>query len=181
MQFAELGVYDGFNDDFTSGFANNWTTAGGQWTAASGMYTQSQGASAVTAIPQSAWSDATFEYDVRIDSANGNSANWAGANFRKAQLSDGHGDSGYLVICRANGQVALSSPAAVLASFSSGVTFDRWTHIKIVASGNNIQVFVANSPTPQLTHTDAANAYATGYFGFETGGASASYDNVAIH
>lgn len=182
MQFAEMGVYNTFSDNFTSGFANNWTANSGTWSVASGMYNQSLIGTANTTIPQSAWSDATFEYDFQITNNNGNTSNWAGCNIRKTNLADTHDNSGYMVYCRSNGEVCLYKPTGNLATYSSGLTFSTLTHMKIVTSGNNIQVFVNNSPTPNINYTDTVGTtYSSGYFGLETYYVAANYDNVSIH
>lgn len=169
-----------FLDDFSYG-DYRWLPASGNWFTQAGDFCQTNtsafGYNAAVTLDQ--WGDAAYEFDLRIRDDAGNPTDWAGCNLRKTNATDDHTASGYLVYCRANGQVSIYKNPGNLASVNTGLAFTNRTHVKVVTDGPNLRVYLTNSPTPLLTATDASYP-GPGYFSLTTGGVSARFDHVLI-
>ncbi len=170
-----------FSDDFSNG-TNGWLFTGGNWSVASDTLSQTNtagfGYTATVMLGQ--WADADYEFDFRIVNDGGDPSDWAGCNFRKTNPTDNQTDSGYLVYCRANGQVCLyTASSGDLASANTGLAFTNLTHVKIVAAGTNMTIYLADSTTPVISFNDSTYP-GQGYFSLTTGSTSAQFGNVVI-
>lgn len=182
--FATYGTHSYFDtflverrwsDNFST--ANAWQTDSGTWAASSGEFSGDEGRSTVAG---KTWKNVSINVDLRITSNKGNSSNWAGVQLRKSSQADQFFTSGYLVYARSNGEVCIhKATVGNLACAQSGLTFSNSTHLKVVADGPQLRVYVGASATPLVEATDAT--YTSGYAGLSTSGAIASFDNFAVN
>lgn len=172
-----------FSDNFSSGNDGNWIHTLGSWSASGGAYSQTNAGQwqAASLIKGRSYGDFVLTFDVKITNNNGNNTNWAGAVIRSANGTDI--DTGYLVALRDNGELFLyrtgdtlvaSGPATAVPGYVSG----QYTTIKVVAQGNNIQVFGGYSTTPLINYNDSG--FSAGNIALITASA-ATFDNVVIN
>jgi hypothetical protein len=173
-----------FCDNFNSGTADaQWGNNSGNWTAAGGSYrAQSPTNSPLThtLLPFSV-SDFTLEVDVNNASDGGiwlrSDANRNGILLVIGGL--GHAGTGFYFheVHNGNAGGVLAPSAAGL--FAQGDEI----HIKVVAAGDDFQVFLGNAVTPATTLTNSA--FASGLvglydFGCGQGGCPQSFDNFSL-
>lgn len=60
----------------------------------------------------------------------------------------------------------------------AGIDFSALTHVKVVASGSNIKVYVNNETTPRIDVNDST--YTSGYVSLATCGTHSHFDNAVI-
>jgi hypothetical protein len=126
-----------------------------------------------------AYTNFTYEGDVAVASG-GN----AGLLFRAGNISAGANNQ--------NGYMATLDPAAStltlgkfvsqswnpIASASLPLSPNTMYHMRIVAVGSSIQVFLGDMNTPKISASDAT--YSAGKFGFRTWQGDAKFDNIAL-
>ncbi|MFC5402753.1 discoidin domain-containing protein [Cohnella soli] len=168
-----------FSDDFSSGNDGNWVHALGTWSVSGGEYSQSNASQwkAVSGVKGRSYGDFALTFDTKILNDNGISTNWAGAVVRSANATDV--DTGYLVGLRNNGNIFIYRSGTTLSEAAvPGYVAGQYTTVKVVASGNNIQVFAGNNATALLNVNDSG--YSAGNIALVTA-SSANFDNVAIN
>jgi hypothetical protein len=178
----ELGVYNtAFSDDFSNG-SGNWLTFNGSWSVVNGQYCVSytgdyNGPKAIANV--SSYTNFTYDGDVSVASG-GN----AGLVFRAGNISAGANDL--------NGYMATMDPAASkltlgkfvnqtwnpIASVSLPLSPNTMYHMRIVAVGSTIQVFLGDMSTPKISASDST--YGSGKFGFRTWQGDAKFDNIVL-
>jgi hypothetical protein len=108
---------------------------------------------------------------------------WAAFAFRKTNYGDwyyGSGASGYMLYYRYNGDVNLyraGSGNLLPIDHPTGKNLSTWRHVKIVANGSNIKVYVDG--VFQFEVTDGI--YTKGYLGLNVFGVAARYDNLTVN
>jgi hypothetical protein len=174
---AKTVRWDGpFADDFTDGNANGWLTYGGAWSVSSGKLTVAPdlGGKALASGPQ--FSNFTYDADVS-PGATGN----AGLVFRASRPSIGpDAYQGYyaginantLALGRADGTWTLLSAVAIPTSTNPT------RHIRVVAMGPALKIYVDDMVTPRISLTDAT--FVSGAVGVRTFDAQATFDNLTV-
>ena len=166
-----------FNDSFSSGNANNWTTYGGTWAVTNGQYTVAANPGAKSMATGKTFSDLTYDADVSIG-ATGN----AGLTFRITNPGTGPDSyTGYYAGIDAGGNVILgksNNTWTQLATTPMAVTANTLYHLKVVAQGSTIKVYVGDMITPKINVTDTS--YTSGGIGLRTYNADAKFDNVTV-
>lgn len=169
-----------FKDEFTKG-VGNWTANSGTWEPEYGEYSQSDistyGYNAV--ITNKTWGNATYEFDMQTIDYGSNIGNWAGITIRKSNPAHNHTGSGYQVVWGANGQVLLLKAGVQVQSANTSYDFTKARHVKVVANGTNIKVYVEYGISPIIDYTDST--YSNGYAGFVTGATHTHFDNLVIY
>lgn len=176
---AAYGQTTYFTDDFSAG-AGNWTENAGTWAVQNGEYRQSStNFNSRTTLTGATYSNFTFEADLKCLNSSGE---WGGILFRKTNAADGYPDSGYLLYFRPGGAVALykgSTSTYLVSDQETGISFyNSFKHVKIIANGTSIKVYVNNAPDPAIEIADAT--YASGYISLAACANSWSFDNVRI-
>ncbi|TRX27810.1 DUF1080 domain-containing protein [Flavobacterium franklandianum] len=170
-----------FKDDFKTNEANNWVNFGGSWQQQNGKYyAHSSGIKGIKSIVTSTeFSDLTFDATISILDDNAQ----AGILFRINNASDGADIyQGYYVGLNTNGQIIL------------GKSNNSWTqikvadaiikkatpyHIKVVAKGLTIKIYVDDMNIPKLEATD--NSFQSGSVGLRGfGGETIIFENVSV-
>ncbi|MFB9326174.1 family 43 glycosylhydrolase [Paenibacillus aurantiacus] len=187
MTFSRGDAATALQDDFNDGNDNGWTRFEGNWSVTgSELASTGGGAFAKTTIGNERWADYTVESDIK--------------------LVDTTGDAGLLVRVNnpANGTVLANNPDYVqgyyafvkpsgvylgkmnygyeaLASAPVTLAANAWHHMKVVASGTTIQVFVGDMSTPKITYTDnSANPFTHGKVGLRTMNNATRFDNFRV-
>jgi hypothetical protein len=169
-----------FTDNFNSGTDINWTRYGTNFAFGSGRYllnlTNSYGKALVG---DNFWTDGTLEADVMLSSATGD----AGLLFRATNPDYVGPDdmSGYYVGLRASGSVFLGKMSyswTQLTSTAMTVGTNTWHHLKVVAQGTSLTVYVNDMATPKITWTDSAHR--RGQIGVRAFQSNAQFDNVTF-
>jgi hypothetical protein len=167
-----------YSDNFDDGNANGWTTYGGTWSVAGGQYNVAADPGAKSVADGTGFADFSYEADVSVG-ASGD----AGVIFRVTNPSvGGNSFNGYYAGINAG------SDRVILGMMNGGwnslsepvVAIDPNTlyHVKVVANGSSIKVYVGDMNTPKV---DVANtAWTTGAIGFRTYQADAKFDNVYV-
>jgi lysophospholipase L1-like esterase len=173
---AKSARWDGlFTDDFTDGNANGWLTYGGAWSVTNGKLTvaANPGAKAVAYGPQ--FSNFIYDADVTV----GTTGN-AGLVFRASRPAIGpDAYQGYyagingntVALGRANGTWTLLSAVAIPTSSTP-------RHLRVVAAGSSLKVYVDDMVTPRISVTDGT--YVSGAVGVRTFDAQATFDNLSV-
>jgi hypothetical protein len=162
-------------DNFTT--SNAWTASSGSWMTSNGDYTGDEGRSTISG---KTWSNMAVNVDLRITNNKGNSTNWAGVQVRKSALADQFFDSGYLVYARSNGQVCLyKAGLGDLSCANSGLDFSTNKHVKVVADGPQLRVYIGGSASPLIEVSDSS--FSTGYVGLAASGTVSKFNNLSIN
>ena len=136
------------------------STLDGPWHATAGTWTDvaagKQGTATADAFYLSATglADFTYEGDVRADTARA-----CALTFRASADASQH----YTANVDTSGLVKLWRPGRDIATAATPVTAGRTYHLKVVATGPRLQVFLDHSTTPLIDATDSA--YASGLLG----------------
>ncbi|MDR1809158.1 MAG: glycoside hydrolase family 127 protein [Prevotella sp.] len=171
-----------FAEDFADG-QNGWVQYGGSWTAKEGVYiaghVEASHPCSKSVYTATSFSDFVYEADVQLNSNGGD----AGLMFRASRLSFAPDDyDGYYVgISSANGNVVLGKANGgwnQLISVPMTLDINRWYHLKIVAEGASIKVYVDNMNAPKITFSDAS--YTVGSIGIRSWNALARWDNISV-
>lgn len=142
----------------------------GPWSAASGTWTDTaegkQGTAAGDAfyLSSSVGTDFSYEGDVRID--NGAAA---ALTFRDQ----------YSANVDATGVVKLWRPGRVIATHATPISTGRTYHLRVVATGPRLQVYLDRSPQPVIDATDTAAA--SGRLGVNVFNGQATFDNLQVN
>jgi hypothetical protein len=173
-------TYYGFLDEFDDG-DTAWRKNSGTWsvdTIDNDSYKQSSGTNpSISSIKTDTWGDATFEFDMKLETAT-----WAGIQIRKTTASavPWSTGGGYMIYVNQDGKVALyKTSVGVIASVDTSLNFsDRSKTIKVVTSGTSIKVYVNGESTAIIDETDSS--YSSGYVSLITYQGAAFFDNVDI-
>jgi archaellum component FlaG (FlaF/FlaG flagellin family) len=167
-------------NNFVQG-SNTWTPDGSTWSVSGGQYCQSDATTShYSTMTGKRWTNATYDFDVKIVNNGGNNSDWAGLSIDRTNPTDYFSTSGYVIFIRANGQICLYDPDEILQSASTGLNWSTYRHIRVVTSGQNIQVFVDGSTTALLNVNDSTYTGAGGYASVDTCNTSSNFENVEV-
>ncbi len=179
---ADEGVV--FRDDFQSGRLDRWQLFGGEWRANDGILTVSDGRGPRAHIRDLQLSDFQLDIDVRIERPGAQ----AGIVFRVANAQEGiDAYDGYYagLHCGVNQVVwgAIQHDWNGMARKPVTIAPGEWYHLKLQVSGNNVVLFVNESPVakgryPKLDGIDSR--FITGQVGLRALGGEASFRNLII-
>ncbi|WP_311774056.1 carbohydrate-binding protein [Metabacillus elymi] len=155
--------------------------------AVEGEYSTSPGTFAKSVIGDSKWKDYTVEADINIGAGTGD----GGLIFRVnnpangIELSQNNPDfmQGYVAYINKDG--------VHLGKFNYNWTYlkgadiseplNTWQHIKVVAKGTNIKVFVGDDDTPKIDYTDnSSTAFTQGKVGLRSNYNYTKFDNFVL-
>ncbi|PTL75579.1 AbfB domain-containing protein [Vitiosangium sp. GDMCC 1.1324] len=165
-----------FGDDFNDGNANGWNIHGGSWSVTNGQLSVAAHAGAKAVPAGVLFSNGTLDADITMGTA-GN----AGLLFRASRLEIGTDayqgyfagiDQGQVFLGRADNNWTLV--ASVAMSIAANVPH----HLRVVAVGSNLKVYLDDMATPKLNVTDVS--YTAGTVGVRTYLADARFDNVTV-
>lgn len=171
-----------FKDSFDNGTASQWNIFGGNWSVADGKYIVQANGGGKAIAQNTNFYDFTYETDITLGTIQPN--NNAGVLFRISNPGVG-ADSykGYYAGLGKNGDVT----GVVLGKSNGSWTFldtkpmtieaGKSYHMKVVAIGSSIKVYVDNMDTPIIDKIDAS--YISGAIGLRTWYVDAKYDNVS--
>ncbi|KAK6443794.1 hypothetical protein FP744_10000042 [Trichoderma asperellum] len=164
-------VYDGFEKNMVG-----WTIVDGGFDGRNGVMTVPKVHTAKTVL-STAFKDFTFDVDVTLTSGDGN----AGIIFRASDVHDG-ADSyrGYYVGIQRT-QVTLGRAQnnwTELKNAKMDIQPNKAHHIRVVASGNTLIVYVDDMSHAQITQSDGT--FSSGIVGARVYEAGAIYDNFEI-
>ncbi|WP_239014448.1 family 43 glycosylhydrolase [Archangium violaceum] len=163
-------------DNFCDGNALGWTTYGATWTVSNGRYVTQRSPDA-KALLNTNFSALTHEADV-TPGASGD----AGLMFRVSNPGAGlDAYKGYYAgIAAGSDRVILGKANAgtwtELASATAAIDPNVTYHLKVVANGDRISVYLNHSTVPSVTAIDAT--YASGALGLRAHDSAAAFDNV---
>ncbi len=171
-----------FSEDFADG-QQGWVQYGGSLYVKDGQYcasnTEASHPATKSVVPATEFSDFVYEADVQINSDRGD----AGLIFRASRLSFGPDDyDGYYVgISTAGNNVTLGKANGSwqqLTSTPVDLNTDQWYHVKVVAKGTNIKVYVGDMNTPKIDFSDAS--FVSGSVGIRAYNSLARWDNLSV-
>ncbi|KAK5996065.1 hypothetical protein PT974_04492 [Cladobotryum mycophilum] len=153
-----------------------WAIADGGFDGRNGVMTVPKVHSA-KAVLSTAFKNFAFDVDIKLTSSDGN----AGVIFRASNLHDG-ADSyqGYYVGIQ-RGQVTLGRAQnnwTELRNAKMDIQANRAYHMRVIASGNTLTVYVDDMNRPQITVSDGT--FSAGMVGARVFEAGAVYDNFEI-
>lgn len=170
-----------FKDDFKTNEANYWVNFGGSWQQQNDRYyAHSTGIKGVKSIATATeFSDLTFDAAVTILDDNAQ----AGVLFRINNASDGADIyQGYYVGLHTSGQIILGKSDNTWTEIkTANAIIKKGTpyHLKVVAKGSAIKVYVDDMNTPKLEATD--NSFQSGSIGLRGfGGETIIFENVSV-
>jgi fructan beta-fructosidase len=151
-----------------SNLGGTWSAAGGTWTDVSGG---KQGVATGDAfyLNSTTASDFTYEGDVSLRSGAA-----AALTFR----ANADGSQQYSANVDAAGLVKLWRPGRDIATYPTPITVGRTYHLKVVAQGAHLQVYLDHGKTPVIDATDTA--YAAGRFGANVYAGTGVVDNLMV-
>jgi len=165
----------GFIDDFNDGNANGWTTYGGNWSVSGGQYTVGASSGAKALANGTYFYDFTFDADVSINGGD------AGIVFRVTNPGIGtDAYNGYYAGLKSTGVILgkASYNWTQIASSSMTINPNTMYHLRVVASGSNIKVYVNDMVTPKINVNDTT--FAAGAIGVRTFNSNAKFDNILV-
>ena len=171
---VEMSASDAFCDDNAIG----WTPHGGTWRVVGGRYLAAAAAEAKTTLNTS-YDAVVYDVDVTAQAAGD-----AGVVLRASELTDAPaGYRGYYAAIdtgRAKLVVGKSDGATTteLSATAARVAFGTTHHLRVVAIGTRLSVFLDGAATPAVTAEDAS--YARGATGLIAHGTPAAFDNVRL-
>lgn len=151
------------------------STLAGPWHAAGGIWEDVTAGKRGTAdgdafyLGSTTAADLVYEGDLRLDTARA-----AGLTFRASADGSGH----YTANIDAGGLVKLWRPGRDVATYGTPIQTGRSYHLKVVATGARIQVFLDHSSSPVIDATDTA--YSSGYLGANVFAGSATVQNLLL-
>ena len=170
-----------FKDDFATGEANKWLNFGGSWQQQGGKYfAHSTGVKGMKSIATSTnFSDLTFDATVKILDDNAQ----AGLLFRINNASDGADIfQGYYVGLNTSGQIVLGKSDyrwTEIKSLNAIIKKETTYHIRVMAIGSSIKVFVDDMNSPKLEANDTS--FSSGSIGLRGyGGETIIFENVSV-
>ncbi|SCG55581.1 levanase [Micromonospora siamensis] len=154
LQLHRIGSTWGQGESTLEGnLAGPWTTAGGTWTDVTGGK-RGEAIGDGFYLSGSTAGDVAYEADVRLETAAA-----AGITVRASADGSAH----YTANVDAAGLVKLWRPGRDIAVYPTPVSRGRTYHLKLVASGSSLKVYLDHGATPVIDATDTA--YATGRLG----------------
>lgn len=146
-----------------SNLSGPWRAAGGTWTdtadgkrgtaTGDGFYLNAQ-----------TGTDFTYEGDLRLDTATA-----AGLTFRGQ----------YTANVDANGLVKLWRPGLDIATYATPIARQRTYHLKVVAAGTRLRVYLDHGPDPVIDAVDTAHT--SGSFGANVFGGTGTVQNLNVN
>lgn len=174
-------ITNAFKDEFKTNEANNWVNFGGSWQPQKGKYyAHSTGIKGVKSIATSTqFSDLTFDASVTIPDDNAQ----AGLLFRINTASDGTDTyQGYYVGLSTSGQIILGKSDnswTEIKTVAAGIKKATVYHVRVVAKGAEIAVYVDDMSTAKLMAIDTS--FQTGSIGVRGfGGETIIFENVSV-
>ena len=167
-------------ENFNNATDTNWTRYGTNFSFSGGRYllnnTNTYGKALVG---DNFWTDGTLEAEVLLSTATGD----AGLLFRATNPDYVGPDdmSGYYVGLRAGGSVFLGKMSyswTQLTSIAMTVGTNIWHHLKVVAQGTNLTIYVNDMVTPKITWSDSTHR--RGQIGVRTFQSNAQFDNITF-
>lgn len=165
-------------DDFEDGDDDDWTRYGGGFDLTGGVYRLEN----LDTFGKSRWldrpDDVTIEVDVRFDDGEGD----AGVIVRGTAFGGGIDEvDGYYAALNVGGDLAFFGrmDGGYVHLAGAPVTLDPgvWYHVKVVAAGDTISLFVGDMQTPKVSIVD--DTFAAGAVGLRAFLAVASFDNIS--
>lgn len=161
--------------------AGNFTPYGGTWEYTEDGYTQTDPMISGSSYNYGsyfkyAYEDFAVSFRMKIHKV-GDSEGYAGILFRKAKPNDTAEMSGYLLSLKGYGTLYLQDWTQTQTLF--GIPIDNpydWHTYKFEVEGNKIRCYVDD----ELRHSITNGAFASGFFSFTTGTASASFADFEI-
>lgn len=169
-----------YTQNFDGATASGWTTYGGTWTFSNGAYNVASNPGAKSVLSNINVTDFEYEADIKATGTGGNS----GIIFR-VNLPAVGADSyyGYYAGIDLSAQKVVLGKAAnnwtQVATSPMSIVSGQWYHIKVVANGSEIKVFVNDMITPKITVNDSS--FLSGSIGVRTYNISASFDNISLN
>ncbi|ATB43539.1 glycosyl hydrolase family 32 [Cystobacter fuscus] len=161
----------------TTGFRTNLT---GPWSSSAGTWTESLGGKQGSVsgdgflLSSQTGSNFTYEGDVRVVNGGLTYGGAAALTFRANADATQH----YTANVDTTGVVKLWRPGRDIATYSTPILAGRTYHLKVVAQGSRLQVFLNDGTTPVIDATDTT--YASGRFGLNVHAATAIIQNVNV-
>lgn len=164
-------------DNFCDGNNLGWKTYGGTWQVKEGQYTVASDAAAYSLLDNN-FSAVDFEADLTIGKKG-----HAGLLFRVANARNSESYRGYFAgLDPQNNRLFLGKTDGAtwteLGAVSQTLDPEVSYHLRVVAVGSEIKVYLNHSADPQLTLSDSS--YATGATGVRTFEAAAQFDNINV-
>ena len=161
LRFDRLGSAWGVGEStLTGNLGGTWAASGGSWTdVAGGKLGTAPGDGFYLNSGVSA--DGTYQADLRLRDAQA-----AGLTFR----------DGYTANIDAAGVVKLWRPGQVIGTFATPITRDRTYHMKVVAAGARLRVYLDHGTNPVIDATDTT--FASGRTGANVYAGSAVIGNI---
>jgi alpha-galactosidase len=163
----------GFSEDFTSSIPANWTAVNGMWTDSAGKaHGTSHSNTDSFLLRDSTAKDFSYEGDITVGSSKG-----AGALVFR---SNSTASEAYVVSLDAqHDTLQLSTrPSSLLGTYAMPISARTTYHVKVLAVGSNIKVFVNGGTTPVIDVNDST--YSSGRFGIDTSSGTADFDNLLV-
>ncbi|WP_127490520.1 family 43 glycosylhydrolase [Paenibacillus glycanilyticus] len=188
MTFSRGDAVTSLSDDFNDGNDNGWTRFEGNWSVNSGeLDSAGGGVFGKTTIGNERWADYTVESDIKLIDTTGD----AGVLVRVNNPSNGtvlvnNPDyvQGYYAFIKPDGVYLgkMNYNYAGVASSSVSLAAGAWHHMKVVASGTTIKVYVNDMATPKITYTDnSGNPFTHGKVGLRTMNNHTRFDNFKVN
>lgn len=172
-------------EPFTGKFGDAWGFSGGSWSIVDG--TASIDDTGKRTLGSAGWTDYTVECDIK-----GASPLNTGLMVRvQNPAQGGPGDDPGLGTDFYQGYFIGLSPTqlvlgkqnydwAALASAPGTFPVDTWHHLRVVVSGNRLEVYVGNATAPSIDYTDNDRPFISGKVGLRSQHAHAYFDNLEI-
>jgi fructan beta-fructosidase len=170
LSFSRIGSTWGTGEStLQSNAAGPWRAVGGTWTDVTGG---KQGSATGDAFYLSNQTGADFSYegDVSLGTAAA-----AALTFRASANAGGH----YTANIDKGGLVKLWRPGADLGTYNTPIVSGRSYHLKVVAAGTLIQVYLDHGTTPVISVNDGT--YASGYFGANVFAGTGTVQNLSVN
>jgi fructan beta-fructosidase len=157
---------------FVTDLAGPWRSLSGAWTATSeGQQGSSNGDGFYLSSQSSA--DFTYQADLRLDTVGA-----AALTFRANATATAHYTVNINTDDGASGQVKLWRPGTDLATYATPLSLHQFYHLRVVALGAHIQVYLGDNATPIIDVTDTA--YSSGLLGFNVWNGTMTTQNANV-
>ncbi|KAI3322009.1 glycosyl hydrolase [Xylariaceae sp. AK1471] len=163
-------------DNFADGNAFEWKQYGNTWSVVDKRLTSS---GAAVAMLDTNFGDLVYDATISVP----DSSSDAGLLFRAAKVSDDLAQlNGYYVKISASGTVTLEKAVngvqSVLSQGNATITAETEYHIRVIAVGSEISVFLEDMQTPKITATD--DSFSAGADGVRSSAAGARFGAVSV-
>lgn len=166
-----------FSDDFSSGNYDRWTPYGGTWSVSNKTLQVASGQGYKVIAKNTEFSNVSYEADLKITGGTGDT----GVLFRVTGASVG-GDNvvGYYAGINAGGDAVIlgkmNNNWNELTRVSKAIDINKTYHMKVVAYGTLIKVFVDDMTTPVISFND--NTYTHGAIGLRIYNSAVAFGNI---